>query len=1201
MIPRFTSPTIGKCLICVLLLVCGFIVSTTDAQEMNSTQIIEAAIQHQNLGLAYLEESQPSKAVEAFTALIELLPSEAIGYGNLAVAHLRLQQADAAEESVKRGIAVAPMDSQLHFILSEVYQLQQKSDLAVEAMKEAVRLAPDELEFRYKLVRHYLGQRNDSEAQQEAVRHLQELYARSPVNIVVLMKLTLGLLAQEDLEAAGDLCQDLMLLLGDTDAEKLAYLTQGIDAIEAGDLKLATRNIRIFENLHRASPRYQQGIGELVTDILGHPIETFSPGFRARIIAKQTLPIDVEFVDVTEQLGLSNVKALLPLRIPTAVSFVNSDNDGKLDLYISGSDFAGLYQNTEQKVQFALYRNIGEQFDAVTILRDEQELTEQPNLHVAVADMNKDGIQDLLFQTAEGIVYFWETTEENEGAVPVVLYEHEQPVTDIGVLHPVDYDHDGDLDLFTAGATMYRNNSDDENKESDDENKEDERFTDVSEQTFVKTAAPQSAPAEVFSADFDDDGDIDIFTIHRETGCTLYDNLRQGKLRAVSDETGISQDVHYTAAAVGDYDNDGDIDIFLSTADQIHLYLNRGDGSFMSDPRLEAGVRDLSPTLLKNIDYDNDGFVDLWVSGKDGMFLFRNDGTGQFAEPYPLIETVTPTEGAILHNALAGAVGDYDNDGDLDLFFINGKGQLRALQNNGGNKNNWIQVRLEGITTGNNKVNRDGIGSKLEVKVGDLYQLQYVSEQVSHFGLGAFDAADVVRVVWTNGVPQNVIKPQSRQRILEKQILKGSCPFLYVYDGEQYQFVTDLLWRAPLGLVTSMGFVAPDETKDFVKISGTQIQPKSGKYSIQITEELWETAYFDEVKLIAVDHPAGTDIFVNEQYTPPPFAEFKVYGVEEKLHAKSAVNHRGEDVSDALKTFDYHYAVEHAPGPYQGVVEPHAIVLDLGDVPNDTPLTLFLTGWIFPTDTSINVALFQNPGINPSFPSVSVKDETGQWKTVIDMIGLPAGKNKTITVDLTGKFLSDDRHVRIETDMQIYWDAAFFTVGAQDVPIEMTALNPDSADLHYRGFSEMYRPNPHAPHLFDYQKVTMDAQWRDLAGYYTRYGDVNPLLQEVDDMYVILNAGDEITVEFDASRLSELKPGWVRDFILYSDGWDKDGDINTLTSQTVEPLPFHGMSAYPYPNTEHYPDGEAHRRYRLEYNTRRVEHHLPPLNSHTVK
>ena len=1158
---RFAPPIIKKCLKCSLLLVWCFAVSSGWTQETDSAEIIETAIRHQNLGLAYLEESQPSKAVDAFTALVELLPDEAIGYGNLAVAHLRLQQADAAEEWVKRGIAVAPMDSQLHFILSEVYQLQGKSDLAVEAMQEAVRLAPDELEFRYKLVRHYLGQRNDPEAQQESVRHLQELHARSPVNIVVLMKLTLGLLAQEQLEAAGDLCQDLMLLLGDTDAEKLAYLTQGIDAIEQRDLKLAIRNVRIFENLHRASPRYQQGIGELVTDILGHPIETFSAGFRARIIAKQSLPIEVEFVDVTEQLGLANVNPPLNFKTPVAIFLMDHDNDGKLDLSIASNGMV-------------LYRNTGEAFESVQRFVSEEELHDV----VAVADLDKDGIQDFLLQTPHvGIIHYRPVDGDFDVSS---LVEHDPAVVQTGVLLPVDFDHDGDLDLFSGRTdiAMYQNSSDG-------------TFSDVTEQTFVNDAP---APAEAFSADFDDDGDIDIFTIHREMGCTLYDNLRQGKLRSVSDEIGIPQGVHYTTAAIGDYDNDGDIDIFLSTADRIYLYLNSGDGSFMEDPRLEAGVRDLSPSLLKNIDYDNDGFVDLWVSGKDGMFLFRNDGTGQFMEPYPLIENVT-AESAILQNATAGAVGDYDNDGDLDLFFINGEGELRALQNNGGNENNWIQVRLEGITTGNNKVNRDGIGSKLEVKVGDLYQLQYVSEQVSHFGLGAFDAADVVRVVWTNGVPQNVIEPQAKQRILEKQILKGSCPFLYVYDGGKYEFVTDLLWRAPLGLVTSMGFVAPDETKDFVRISGTQMQLKDGKYSIQITEELWETAYFDEVKLIAVDHPAGTDIFVNEQYVPPPFAEFKVYGVNEKLHPKSAVNHRGEDVSDALRTFDYHYAVEHAPGPYQGVVEPHAIVLDLGDVQNDVPVTLFLTGWIFPTDTSINVALFQNPEISPRFPSVAVKDGTGEWKTVIDMIGLPAGKNKTITVDLTGKFLSDDRQVRIETDMQIYWDAAFFTVGAQGVPIEMTTLNPDSADLHYRGFSEMYRPNPHAPHLFDYQKVTTDAQWRDLAGYYTRYGDVKPLLQEVDDMYVILNAGDEITVEFDAARLPDLKRGWVRDFILYSDGWDKDGDINTLTSQTVEPLPFHGMSAYPYPDTEHYPDDEVHRRYQLEYNTRRVEHRLPPL------
>ena len=411
MILRFASPEIKKRVKCVLLLTWLFAVWTVSAQEMNSPQIIEDAIRHQNLGLAYLEESQPSKAVEAFTALIELLPDESIGYGNLAVAHLRLQQADTAEEWVKRGITVAPMDSQLHFILSEVYQLQGQSELAVEAMKEAVRLAPDELEFRYKLVRHYLAQRNDPEAQLEAVRHLQELHTRSPVNVVVLLKLTQGLLAQEKLEDAENLCQELMLLLGDTEPEKLKYLTQGITALQQGDLKIATRNIRIFENVQRASPRYQQGIGELVTDILGHPIETFSPGFKARVTAKQSPPIDVEFVDVTERLRLANVST--PAGTSAAISLIDYDNDGNLDLYIASAG--------------RLLRNTGENF--MPVQQFESDLSQHI---VAFADLNKDGTLNFLLPPHDAITYLqmdadgnWETSS---------LIQHEQTADETEVL-----------------------------------------------------------------------------------------------------------------------------------------------------------------------------------------------------------------------------------------------------------------------------------------------------------------------------------------------------------------------------------------------------------------------------------------------------------------------------------------------------------------------------------------------------------------------------------------------------------------------------------------------------------------------------------------------------------------------------------------------------------------------------------------------
>ena len=1160
--PKLMKSLLSRFTFHVLLLVYSPIATA----QQTADEIVSAAIRHQNLGLAYLEESQPHQAIEQFQGLIDLAPDESIGYGNLAVAHLRLKQRDEAEVWVKRGLDVEPMDSQLHFILAEIYQSQNRTADAVAAIQEAVKLAPDDLETRYKLARHYLSQRNNPDAADEAISHLRELRERTPANVVVLLKLANVLLRREQVEEAKQVCMELNALLWDADEEFLKYLKQGLLLIDQDDIKGAARYIQIFENVQKRSPRYQQGIGELVTNILGHPIEEFSPGFRARIKAKQTPPIGANFVDMTQEVGLGGLQERR-----SKILLIDYDNDSDLDLYTTSAVLdvePNLFQNEGGK--FVPDGTLGRLGDTA-----------------AFADIDKDGAPDLYLYGDEGRILLSNDgtgnfTEMTAFAAPSSDQSSKSP--DRGPSLFVDYDHDGDLDLFTTDdrVEMYRNNGDGV-------------FSDVSDQTFIPSERPGAWDAGL--GDFDNDGDIDLVIVNDGSGCTLYTNLRQGKLQALIDETGVSQNHAFGAIAVGDYDNDGDTDLFLATNGETphQLYRNRGDGTFVPDTRSEEaidtakGVRGSDAHFL---DYDNDGFLDLWLIGEPratdgrGVFLFRNDGTGRFSDASNFLpETV--------QSGVDGTVGDYDNDGDLDLFLIDAEGKVVTLRNEGGDQNSWLQVKLEGVNAGNNKNNIDGIGAKVELKAGELYQMKYVTDPITHFGLGKEKQADVLRVVWTNGVPQNVIAPQSNQRILEKQVLKGSCPFLYVYDGSGYQFVTDLLWRSPLGMVTPGGFLAAAETADYVKISGELMKPKVGAYSLQITEELWETAYFDMVKLLVVDHPVGTQIFVDEKYTPPPFPEFKIYTTKEIHRPRIALDHHGYDVSDALKAVDYHYAIEHEPGAFQGVVDPHFIVLDLGDVPDDLELTLFLTGWIFPTDTSINLSLSQNPSINPGFPYLQVRDENGKWQTVINPIGIPAGKSKTICVDLTGKFLSADRTVKIATNMQIYWDAAFFSVGGEDVPTRITELSPNHTDLHYRGFSQMYRPTPHAPHLFDYNKVETARQWRDLAGNYTRYGEVTRLLEEIDDMYVILNAGDEMTVEFDAAELPPLEEGWERDFILYSDGWDKDGDINTLSSQTVGPLPFHDMSAYPYPDSEKYPETPKHLRYQLEYNTRRVTHELP--------
>jgi hypothetical protein len=368
-------------------------------------------------------------------------------------------------------------------------------------------------------------------------------------------------------------------------------------------------------------------------------------------------------------------------------------------------------------------------------------------------------------------------------------------------------------------------------------------------------------------------------------------------------------------------------------------------------------------------------------------------------------------------------------------------------------------------------------------------------------------------------------------------------------------------------------------------------------YELQMTEELWETPYLDKSRLVLVDHPNSVGIYIDEKFVPPPYPPLRIFPVAQEVAPVSATDERGNDVFPFIVRKDDRYLANLIPGKYQGVTEMHDLVLDLGKLKSDDRIVLFLTGWIFPSDASINVSISQSTQTKVIAPYLQTPDRNGKWVTVIPNLSFPMGKNKTVIADLTGKFLSDDYRIRIRTNMQIYWDHVFFSRNEPDIPLRLTTLKPASADLHYRGFSRMFRRGVHGPHWFDYGQVSREPQWCDLEGAYTRYGDVTGLLAESDDQSVIFNAGDEITVRFDATRAPKLPENWSRDFLLYTDGWLKDGDLNTAFSQTVEPLPFHKMSAYPYAGDEAYPSDQDHQDYLKNYNTRRVVRNCSPLRN----
>jgi hypothetical protein len=288
---------------------------------------------------------------------------------------------------------------------------------------------------------------------------------------------------------------------------------------------------------------------------------------------------------------------------------------------------------------------------------------------------------------------------------------------------------------------------------------------------------------------------------------------------------------------------------------------------------------------------------------------------------------------------------------------------------------------------------------------------------------------------------------------------------------------------------------------------------------------------------------------------------------------------------------------------------------------------LVLSGWVDWADGSTFLATAQGEGPGLVLPYLEVKDEAGEWVTVIEDMGIPAGKPKTIVVDLTGKWLSESREVRIVTSACVYWDEIFLAEDIVDCGSETGVARPDpficnpdewrdlgggasplrlaevpalQADLRFRGFSRpVIHPERKQPERFVYADRRSTTMWNPTPGRYTRYGDVAELLGTVDDRFVVMGSGDEVSLSFDAEALPPLPPAWQRDFLLVVDGWAKDGDANTAHSQTVGPLPYHGMPQYPYEAPNAYPDTPEHQLYQEHYLTRPALRLVRPLTEGT--
>jgi hypothetical protein len=498
------------------------------------------------------------------------------------------------------------------------------------------------------------------------------------------------------------------------------------------------------------------------------------------------------------------------------------------------------------------------------------------------------------------------------------------------------------------------------------------------------------------------------------------------------------------------------------------------------------------------------------------------------------------------------------------------------------------------------RVNMHGIGAVLEVRSGADWQAHVIDSPRMHVGLGTQKQADTIRVIWTDGVPQNITDVQllrSRLGVLAPQILKGSCPYIYTWDGRQFTFFSDCLWAAPLGLVQASGDLAPTREWEYLLIPGRQLQARGDRYVLQLTEELWEAAYFDEVQLMAVDHPADVAVFTNEKVGSPAMAAHRIHTVRQPVLPRSVVNGHGEDLLPLLKAQDQQYAKPFRQRVLQGLTDEWSLEFDFGVIPapadgSASNVRLVLIGWVFPTDTSINAGLNQNPRLpDPAPPLLEVPQADGTWKVLQPFIGFPSGKTKAMVVDVTEAVSEEPLRFRIRSSMELYFDAAFAIVNEADVATTVQPCRLEHADLHYRGFSRrVYAPESlfrqgYAPEGYDYSVVKTEPQWNEMLGRFTRYGETTELLKSQDDCLVVMGPGDELTVEF-AVPEKAVPEGWVRDFVLYNVGWDKDADLSTVYGQSSEPYPTRAMPQYPLNVEQEREFSEEYTRWLQEYQTR---------------
>jgi tetratricopeptide (TPR) repeat protein len=772
----------------------------------------------------------------------------------------------------------------------------------------------------------------------------------------------------------------------------------------------------------------------------------------------------------------------------------------------------------------------------------------------------------------------------------------------------IDYDHDGDLDLFLTGAPL---------KEGDTpnvlwRNNGNKTFTEWTEPTGLGGSGKTSA---TILTDFNNDRAVDIAVTGDGPAPLIYVNPREGKYPTQELYSGGEQfketpglevatlagrNVVKLPATVGiavlDYNKDGWMDIAVTHAGAPGLTLWRNvEGTNHIGRRFERMELPLKDALrgwgLTPIDIDNDGWIDLAaiVETKAGpqVRVFRNRGDGSFED----VSVALGMDKVKLIAPRGLIAGDFTGSGATDLIVTQVNAPPVLLRNVGGNKNHSVRLDLTGFAD-----NKTALGAKVEVFANGHWQKWELAGASGYqtqgppqilVGLGDADHIDLLRILWPTGVLQDEIDLPHQPVIAMKEVDRrgSSCPVLFAWNGHKYKLVTDVIGAAVVGhwfTPTRRNIPNPGE---WIKVDGDALARVNGKLSLRFMEPMEEVNYIDQLRLVAVDHPENVEVNPDEKFLDdPPFASGRVVASEGARLLVGAWDGEGRDVLDVLSRRDHKFASGFTPLPYDGFANLHTLTLDLGPLNAQSPLRLLMTGYVnYFSATSLYAAW--KAGIKPISPYVEAQMPDGTWQRIADDVGFPAGLERTIVVDLTGKLPAGARRIRLVTNLEIFWDQVLIDNNIEG-EARTTEIPLTLATLHFRGYPTQIEGASSGDLDYDYDRVSLTGPFQHERGNYTRMGDVTPLLKSIDDRYVIFGSGEEIAAEFDATKLPPLPAHWKRDYFFYANGFVKDMDWWDASPFTVAQLPFHAMSTYPYQENEKFPDDASSLEYQLNWNDR---------------